>query len=113
MWLDLLDAHALALAEGNKGRRQRVRLLAQKHPGLLKLMDTAERVQKALQPVAPRQEFREHLKAELLQRAEQHPAPARSPWRALRSYWLWGAVMSIVSLAGGVGYYLHRRTHAV
>ncbi len=113
MWSELLEEHARALAEGNEARRQRARLLAQTHSGLLALMDAAEQVWGALQPVPPRAEFRERLKAELLPQVGRRRAYTGNWRRTLRSYWLWGAVMSIISLAGGVGYYLHRRTHAV
>ena len=109
-WWDLLNEHAQALIEGDAPRRFRARLLAQNNPDLLALMDTAEQVRASVHPVAPRPEFREHLKAEVMRRAYRHTLYGRLLRRTLRSYWLWGALASVLSVAGGVGYYLHRRS---
>lgn len=111
-WQDLLDEHAQALATGDEARRRRARLLAQDNPEVLALMDTAEQARAAIRPVAPRPEFRARLKATLAERTGQRRAYRTLFLRTLRSYWLWGALASVLSLAGGVGYYLHRRSQA-
>ncbi len=110
MWAHILNEHAQALIEGDEAGRQRARVLAQTQPEILNLMDTAEQVRDALQPTSPRPEFRRRLKVQLMRDLRRRTLYREMLHRSLRSYWLWGAVMSLVSLAGGVGYYLHRRS---
>ncbi len=109
---DLLDEHAQALLDGDDARRQRARLLAQGDPDVLAMMDVAEQVRGALHTAHPRPEFRERLKVELVQRSWRRHHYRGLLYRGLRSYWLWGALASLLSVAGGVGYYLHRRSQA-
>lgn len=105
----LLMAHANALASGNEAERLWARLMAQEYPHVLALMDVAERVHAALRPVEPDPAFRRQLKQDVM-----GGVPHQSLWERLtprvgRHYWLWGAVASAVSVAGGLGYYLYRR----
>ncbi len=107
----LLSEHAQALLEGDEARRQYLRLLAQKDPALLALMDVAERLQATYRPVHPSPQFRAQLKQEVMSRVRQrHLLQRVFTSRSLRMYWVWGALASIISVAGGVGYYLHRRS---
>ncbi len=109
LW-DLLDEHAQALIDQDEEKRLRVRALAEASPELLSLMDVAERVHRAYQPVAPSGEFRARLKKKVRRAARWKLWWPNTAQRMLRSYWLWGALASIVSVAGGVGYFLVRRS---
>ncbi len=112
MWVHILDEHAQALIEDDEAKRQKARVLALGQSELIGLMDTAERLRDALRPTSPRPEFRQRLKAQLVRDMRRRALYRTILHRSLRSYWVWGAVMSLVSLAGGVGYYLHRRSQA-
>ncbi len=113
-WEVLLDEHAQAVAAGDEARRRHVRILAAARPELLALMDVAEKFGRAQTPVRPHTAFREGLKRELMRawhERQTRPAPAPAPvvqW-ARRYWWIWGALASVLSLAGGLSYYLFLR----
>ncbi len=111
LW-DLLDEHAQALAAGDREKQAQVRALAQDLPEALALMDVAEHVHRAYQPVLPSPKFRKRLGKELRRAVRRRLWWREKVPRAVRSYWLWGAVASLLSVAGGVGYYLVRRSQA-
>jgi len=110
---ELLAEHAEALVTGDEGRRTRARLLARHHPDILALMDVAEQVRSAYRPLRAPDAFRTHLRQELVSDLRQRKllAPEHKAWRTTRTYWVLGALASLLSVAaGGVGYYLHRRS---
>lgn len=109
---DLLEEHAQALLDEDDARRQRARSLAQGDTDVLAMMDVAEQVGGALHMTLPRPEFRQRLKEDLVQKSWRRHYYRDLLYRGLRSYWVWGALASVLSVAGGVGYYLHRRSQA-
>jgi len=60
-------------------------------------------------PVQPRPAFRRELRDALTRRSRRRLAWARWPRPLWRRYWVWGAVASVLSVAGGVGYLLLMR----
>ncbi len=111
LW-DVLDEHAQALAEHDEVKRMRVRSLAQASPELLSLMDVAERIHHVYRPVVPSREFRHRLRKNLGRSVRRKLWWSNTVQRALRSYWVWGAIASLISVASGVGYYIVRRSQA-
>ncbi len=112
-WEEVLHEHAESLLEGNEARRRRARLLAEGSPELLALMDLAEELHAIYRPLRAPRTFREQLRKDLLRsfRRRYLTGVGRRSISPLRTYWFWGAVASILSVAaGGVGYYLHRRS---
>ncbi len=108
-WTDLLDIHARALAQGDDAMRQQARSRAAARKDILALMDLAERVHAAYTAVRPHPAFRRQLREALL-----HSRGHRWVWRwwgrpVWRRYWVWGAVASVLSVAGGVGYFFFMR----
>ncbi len=112
---NLLAEHAQALVAGDEGRRIRARLLARGYPEVLALMDVAERLQKSYRSLRAPEHFRAQLRDELIANVK-HRQIVHFEHRTLRStrtYWLLGAIASLLSVAaGGVGYYLHHRSQA-
>ncbi|GEM_PF-5838978 len=113
-WEDILQEHADALIAGDKARVQRARLLAREFPELLALMDLAEELRGVYRPVHAPHSFRARLRQELLRafRRRYVVGTRKRLLGPLRTYWFWGAaIASLLSVAaGGVGYYLHRRS---
>ncbi len=111
---DVLAEHAEALMTDDEGRRVRARLLARGHPDVLALMDVAEALRAAYRPVRAPDTFRTQLRNELVSSARQRALLGGGKVRrSTRTYWMLGALASLISVAaGGVGYYLHRRSQA-
>ncbi|NPA91220.1 MAG: hypothetical protein GXO55_07205 [Chloroflexi bacterium] len=109
---DLLNEHAEALVTGDEAKRQRVRLLSRAMPEARHLLEMAEALHRAYRPVRAPEPFRQQLRRELLHthRRRQLLGWGKKSTSPFRTYWFWGAVASLLSVAaGGVGYYLHRR----